>query len=274
MATPSEGPPLAQVFPSGPPQALPVIRVPPAKPRFPGGTEFYGPIPKNSTTFTWSEICATPGPEASLAPVPQVAMKSWYNTYVYTPEQTSHEDRRFLQRFTQGPDGEWVDVVKARRLNKYMEESRLKQMREAMEKDLVSSGAATRTTHYVDPYTGEKLVACRGQLLPEQTLYAEYDIHKRNSLTAEPWFDFDNLRINWPFDAPDRNKIVSQHTYDWFDRRNMYITSDKSVELVELDSMYLEKTELERWWHSNPGNATQLLSSSPLPQPSVQQVVL
>ena len=45
--------------------------------RQPGGTEFYGAVPKHSATFAWSELCATADPEASLAPVPQVPMKSW-----------------------------------------------------------------------------------------------------------------------------------------------------------------------------------------------------
>ncbi|CAE7290038.1 unnamed protein product [Symbiodinium necroappetens] len=102
-------------------------------PRIPGGTEFYGAVPKHSATFAWSELCATPSPEDSLAPVPQIPMKTWYNSYVYVPEE-GQQDRQYLQRFTRGPNGEWIDVVKARRLVDAMEERRQQQMREYMER--------------------------------------------------------------------------------------------------------------------------------------------
>ena len=65
-------------------------------------------------------------------------------------------------------------------------------------------------------------------------------------LPPEEWFDYDNLRFAWPFGVRDRNKPVSQHTYDWFDRRNVYMPSDASCELVEMPSIYLERHELER----------------------------
>jgi len=244
-----------------------------------GATEFYGNVPKHSATFAWSEICATPGPEAALAPVPQVQQKSWYNTYVYTPEQSSHEDRQFLQRYVKGPDGEWIDAVKARRLAKHLDEQHLKNMREAMERDMVASGAGTQKTHYLDPYSGEHLVACRGDLLPKAALNREYGVHTDDNvlgLDEDNFFDFDNLRIPWPFGKPDRNKAISQHTYDWFDRRNMYIPNDRSVELRELPSMYLDREEMERWWHSNPrARDTEHLphSQGNYPQPSAQQVM-
>lgn len=253
------------------------MRVPPPRPRTPGGPEFYGCVPKHSATFAWSELCATPSPEASLAPVPQIPQKSWYNSFVYVPEQASHEDRQFLQRFVKGKNGEWIDVVKARRLVDSLEAQRQKQMREAMEREMILSGNATQSTHYIDAYTGEKLLNFRGKLEPEQTLYEEYHIHRGNVLTGQDEaFDFDNLRLRWPFAQADRNKPVSQHTYDWFDRRNMYIPTDRSCELVEMRSMYLDKEELFRWWHDDQPSVseTRQARSRPMPQPSVQQVTL
>lgn len=290
-------PPISQVFPMGmpasnapaggksvsfaaqgygneEPEYLPPLRIPPPRPRTPGGPEFYGAVPKNSATFAWSELCATPGPEASLAPVPQIPMKSWYNSYVYQPEQSSHEDRQFLQRFVKGENGEWIDVVKARRLVDAMEEQRQKQMRESIEREMILSGAGTQKTHYMDPYTGEKLVACRGKLETQRALYEEYHIHQGNVLPQDQsLFDFDNLRLAWPFAQPDRNKLVSQHTYDWFDRRNMYIPRDDSCNLVEMRSMILDEAELTRWWHGDPTpNRTVPGRPAAVPQPRPQEV--
>eukprot|EP00931_Biecheleriopsis_adriatica_P087829 TRINITY_DN62244_c0_g1_i1.p1 TRINITY_DN62244_c0_g1~~TRINITY_DN62244_c0_g1_i1.p1 ORF type:complete len:319 (+),score=48.32 TRINITY_DN62244_c0_g1_i1:71-958(+) len=288
-------PPLSQVFPMGvptssaqpagtsaaqgyrdeEPEYLPPLRVPPPRPRTQGGPEFYGAVPKHSATFAWSELCATPGPEAALAPVPQIPMKSWYNSYVYMPEQTSHDDRQFLQRFVKGDNGEWIDVVKARRLVDAMDQQREKQMREAIEREMVLSGAGTQKTHYIDPYTGEKLIASRGKLESERALYEEYHIHQgaRELMHQESLFDFDNLRLNWPFALPDRNKPISQHTYDWFDRRNMYIPNDQSCNVLELRSMFIDETELTRWWHGAPTpNPTLPGRSAAMPQPNSQEV--
>ncbi|CAK8990361.1 unnamed protein product [Durusdinium trenchii] len=282
-------PPLSKVFPAGQatqasrpsfedeePTYLPPLRVKAPRPRQLGGTEFYGAVPKHSATFAWSELCATPDPEASLAPVPQVPMKSWYNSYVYVPEPSS-EARQYTQRFARGPNGEWVDVVKARRLLDAMDAAQQKQMREEMEREMVLAGmshlgsaveadghsiSGIHRTHYMDPYSGEKLIACKGQLQTREEILDQYHI-RGAVLPPEEWFDFDNLRFPWPFTKHDRNKPVSQHTYDWFDRRNVYIPNDRSCELVEMPSVYLERHELERWWREEPQGA----APAPMPQP-------
>ncbi|CAL1157639.1 unnamed protein product, partial [Cladocopium goreaui] len=219
------------------PVYLPPLRVTAPRPRQPGGTEFYGAVPKHSATFAWSELCATPDPEGSLAPVPQVPMKSWYNSYVYVPEQNMGQDRQYLTRFAKGPNGEWVDVVKARQLLDAMDAAQQRQMREEMEREMVLSGmshlgdaveadgqviSGIQRTHYVDPYSGEKLIACKGQLQTREEILSQYHI-RGAVLPPEEWFDFDNLRFPWPFAKHDPNKPVSQHTFDWFDRRNVYI---------------------------------------------------
>jgi len=293
-------PPLSKVFPDGqamqvarpgpnfeiqePPVYLPPLRLTAPRPRQPGGTEFYGAVPKHSATFAWSELCATPDPEASLAPVPQVPMKSWYNSYVYMPEQNLGEDRQYLTRFAKGPNGEWVDVVKARRLLDAMEAAQQKQMREEMEREMVLSGmshlgdaveadghsiSGIHRTHYMDPYSGERLIACKGQLQTREEILSQYHI-RGAVLPPEEWFDFDNLRLPWPFAKSDRNKPISQHTFDWFDRRNVYIPKDSSCELVEMPSVYLERHELERWWREEPPQRP--VPRGPMPQPSVQHV--
>jgi len=223
------------------------------EPKYPGGAEFYGTVPKRNSTFAWSEICATPGPESSLAPVPQVECKMWYNTYVYVPEQRSHVERHFLERYVQGPNGEWLDVVKARRMADYYEQKRLTAMRESMEREEVTSGAAVHATAYTDAYTGDPLVACQGSLIRRQELLEEYGTSpakaamQARAQDMQGGWDWDNLRIPWPFGSPDRNKIISQHAYDWFDRNNPYIRSDRSTEFVELPSMYIEREHYGRW---------------------------
>mmetsp|Transcript_75280 Transcript_75280/g.166308 ORF Transcript_75280/g.166308 Transcript_75280/m.166308 type:complete len:299 (+) Transcript_75280:43-939(+) len=293
-------PPLSKVFPNGQamqvahpgpsfeneePVYLPPLRVTAPRPRQPGGTEFYGAVPKHSATFAWSELCATPDPEGSLAPVPQVPMKSWYNSYVYVPEQNMGQDRQYLTRFAKGPNGEWVDVVKARQLLDAMDAAQQRQMREEMEREMVLSGmshlgdaveadgqviSGIQRTHYVDPYSGEKLIACKGQLQTREEILSQYHI-RGAVLPPEEWFDFDNLRFPWPFAKHDPNKPVSQHTFDWFDRRNVYIPKDSSCELVEMPSVYLERHELERWWREEPPRP---VARGPMPQPSVQHVNL
>jgi hypothetical protein len=217
------------------------------------GTTFVGGIPKRSATFGWAELCATPDPEASLAPSPQVAQKTWCNSYMYFPARHSHTERQFLERFVQGPNGEWLDVVKARRMAEFYEEQRLKTMKEQMERELIMSGSVTQNTHFTDAYSGERLVACGGELLPKQQLLDEFEIHDRryeikNQLQdAKAEFDFDNLRVPWPFGRPHRNKRISQHTYDWFDRSNPYISCDRDVEIIETASTYVDREHHERW---------------------------
>jgi len=230
----------------------PVIRVRLPRPRHPGSPEFYGGVPKRAATFAWSEICATRDPNASLAPVPQTETKSWYNSYLYHPEDRSHVENQFLDRFVQGPDGEWIDVIKARRMSSHMEEKREQAMVKQMERAMIMSGSVIQQTGYVDPYSGEHLVSCRGELVPKQQLLEQFGDHfsagALREMVAETQggFDWDNLRVPWPFGRPYRNKQVSQHAYDWFDRQNPYIPTDRSCEMLELPSMFVDRHQYER----------------------------
>jgi len=227
-----------------------IVKAP--KPRYPGpNREFFGGVPKKSSTFAPTEICATPAPDCSMAPVPE-ATKSWFNSYVYVPEERSHTERQFLERYVQGPDGEWVDVVKSRRMAEYMSEKREQAVTKRMERAMVMSGAVVQETRYTDPYSGEHLVACRGELLPKQQLLERYDQNFSTSTMQEMaaespgLFDFDNLRLDWPFGRPYRNKVVSQQVYDWFDRQNPYIPTDSSFQILELPSMYVDREQYDR----------------------------
>uniref|UniRef100_A0A7S0F838 Uncharacterized protein n=1 Tax=Pyrodinium bahamense TaxID=73915 RepID=A0A7S0F838_9DINO len=228
------------------------IRLPRA--RFPGAPQFHGSLPKDSSTFAWPELCVTPDNEyCSMAPMPSVE-KTWYNTVFYYPEQRSHLERQFLERFVPGPNGEWLDVVKARRMCRYFEEKREEEMREQVERQMLLSGSGMQNTGYTDAYSGEPLVACRGELASREAILEEHGIHRSATELAKVMMrdarsqsDFDNLRIGWPFGVPYRNKMISQHTYDWFDRnQNPYIPTDRSMEIYELSSMYVDREHFEK----------------------------
>eukprot|EP00927_Polykrikos_kofoidii_P014875 TRINITY_DN16586_c0_g1_i1.p1 TRINITY_DN16586_c0_g1~~TRINITY_DN16586_c0_g1_i1.p1 ORF type:complete len:715 (+),score=108.25 TRINITY_DN16586_c0_g1_i1:77-2146(+) len=327
----------------------PLIRIPLPQPKYPGASVFYGDVPSRVATFADCELCATPGPEGSLAPVPEVPMKSWYNTYIYNPENRSaiKEGGQFMERFVQGADGEWLDVPKAKRMAQHIQEQRKRTEVERAEKEALLSGAswspsgfgggpctpsglgagslvggaigthhpggcvgggnipgyggsgcspggefggpsngcgngqqggqgccggapgsgctgqgsglgnparrntdATGGSVYVDPYSGQPLVVYRGQLLSKAELFAEHGISEskaRNAGAEAKKFDFDNFRIPWPFGRHDWNKKVSQNVYDWFDRENPFISSDKSYQILELPSMYVDAEQYGTW---------------------------
>jgi hypothetical protein len=232
-----------------------IVKLP--HPRFQGGPEFIDGVPKRNTTFAWTELTATNAPECSMAPVPQVPMKSWYNSYVYVPEQRSHVERQYLERFVPGPDGEWIDVVKARRMTSFLQDQRLKAAQVEEERRLVETGEVVELTDYVDQYSGEQLISVNNKLMSKAEAYARYNIHKSDwaqHVDAVPAFEFDNLRVPWIFGKVDRNKKVSQHAYEWFDRRNPRIVSDRSYKLMELPSYYVDEDLYNKWRaHGNDG---------------------
>jgi hypothetical protein len=225
-----------------------VVKLPHA--RYEGGPEFIDGVPKKNCTFAWSELCGTRAPDCAMAPVPQVQSKSWYNTYIYIPEQRSHVERQYLERFVPGPDGEWLDVVKARRMTNFFEEQRQEHAAMEEEQMKVKSGEVVQQTDYMDSYSGEHLVACNNQLMSKQEVYERYNITKSDwgkAVDQIPAFEYDNLRCPWPFGRVDRNKKVSQHAYDWFDRRNSRIVSDRSYKLLELPSYYVDEDLYSKW---------------------------
>jgi len=248
---PLEGTPCESGNPMDPTPGLERVIIRRPRPRFPGGPEFYDNVRTRDATFAWSEICATPFPECSMAPVPQVESKSWYDTFIFIPEQRSHVERHYLERFVEGPDGEWIDVVKARRMWTYFDAHARDYETRKAENKLISKGVGVDSTPYTDQYTAEKLVSYHGELVSRPELYAEHNIQRsalqRTMDEGEPLFDFDNLRTPWPFGRPDRNRQVSQSVYDWFDRRNLYIPNDRSYQIAELPSMYVDAEQYNKW---------------------------
>jgi len=97
-----------------------IVRLP--KGKYPGSRDFWDNIPAHTASFGWTEANVTPGPTGSLQPVPQVKEKQWYNTYVYVPERRPLLERHYLERYVPGPNGEWVDTVKAERMVEFIDE--------------------------------------------------------------------------------------------------------------------------------------------------------
>lgn len=228
-----------------------IVKMP--RPRYPGGTEFYGTIPKRNATFGWSELCATPVPECSLAPSREIPNKSWYNTYLYVPEENSHIERQYLERFVPGPNGEWIDAVKAQRMSRFLTDKQEKAASERRLVEAIRGREGVDRTDYTDAYTGERLVAFEKELLPVSELLQRH--HMRDNGWKESIGeqgsgpDFDNLRIpQWPFGRPNRNKMIDNHVYDWFDRRNQLIHSDRSYDILETSGAYVDQDIYQSSW--------------------------
>lgn len=119
------------------------MRVPLSQPMYPGGQKFYGDVPANQAVFAYSELCASEDPEAALAPVPSIAAKQWYNTYLYLPQErrANLEGGQFFDRFVQGIDGEWLDVPKARRMAGHFQEQQVHAQRAKAVREAILAGA-------------------------------------------------------------------------------------------------------------------------------------
>jgi hypothetical protein len=241
------GPPITKRVP---------IRIPLTHPRMRGGMKFFGDVPENKAVFGPSELCATPGPVGSLAPEPEIATKTWYNTYVYVEEERSaiKDGGQFLERFVQGPDGEWLDVPKAQRMAWHIKDQAEKAAAEKEERRAIEAGEVWSYTAqaYTDAYSGKPLVEYNGKLMPKEELFNLHNCHESEFTAAwrknSPQFDLDNFRAPWPGAGPPlRNKMVSQAAYDWFDRQNPFIPSDRSYQFVELPSSYVDAERYSKW---------------------------
>lgn len=226
-----------------------VVKLP--KPRHHGGPQFWDNIRDRDAVPGWTEICSTPYPEASLAPVPQVAEKSWYNSWLYVNEKRSHLERHYLERFVQGADGEWIDSVRAHRMSQFIEDHRREAEIERQQRYEVEHSKGVKLTGYVDSYSGEHLVNYRGELVTMDALREMYKVHRSAhqdmvESATEGW-SFDNLRIPWLFGKAERNKMISQNAYEWLDRRNEYLKTDRDFEWLELPSMYVDKEMYGKW---------------------------
>lgn len=226
-----------------------IVKLP--KGKWHGSPEFWDNVRAHQASFAWTEANVTPGPTGSLQPVPFVQQKEWYNTYIYVPEQRPCLERHYMERFIQGPNGEWIDTVRAQRMVQYIDNKIKEEEEEKHMQYLVENGIGIEKTHYTDSYDGQRLVTMQGQLWGEQDLERKYKPNRSDWKDvvddAQDGFDFANLRIPWPFGRPNRNKKINTHTYEWFDRRNMHIESDRSYDILELDSAYVDAEMYSKW---------------------------
>lgn len=252
--------------PSMPVSRVTRTRVKLPRPKYKGGSVTWDNVPSKDAAFGWGEMAVTSLTRgASLAPDPEVDMKMWYNSYVYVPEQRSHLENQFLERFVPDPEreGEWLDAVKAQRMVEHFYNVQREHQQHEHEKELVRGGEAmfgNSTTlggdpslrgHWADAYSGEQLFVAPSSFVTEKEAREKYGALRsewKDAVdTATSGFDFANLRVPWPFGKPIRNKKVSSNLYEWYDRRNMYITSDRTYQTMELPSVYVDKENYQKW---------------------------
>lgn len=226
-----------------------IVKLP--KGKWPGSQDFWDNIPSHTAAFGWTEANVTPGPTGSLQPVPQVFEKQWYNTYLYVPERRPCLERHYLERYVPGPNGEWVDTVKAERMVDFIDDKIDEHIHEEEMAERVKMGFGVQQTHYVDAYDGQHLVKFCGGLWGVKDLDQQYKVNrsawKEQMEGALNGFDYANLRIPWPFGKTNRNKRVMTHTYEWFDRENQYIETDRDYEIMELESAYVDREMYSKW---------------------------
>lgn len=226
-----------------------IVKLPRGK--YPGSHDFWDNIPAHTASFGWTEANVTPGPTGSLQPVPHVQEKQWYNTYLYVPERRPLLERHYLERYVPGPNGEWVDTVKAERMVGFIDEKLHEHHKEEQMREAVRTGYGVEKTHFVDAYDGQKLVKFCGGLWGESDLDSQYKVNRTawKDFTGgiSKGFDYGNLRVPWPFGRTNRNKRVMTHTYEWFDRVNPHIETDRDYEILELESAYVDKQMYSKW---------------------------
>jgi len=115
----------------------------------------------------------------------------------------------------------------------------------------IKKGFGVQSTHFVDAYDGQKLVKFSGGLWGEKDLDSQYKIDRTDWKDFKQrfigGFDYGNLRVPWPFGKTNRNKRVMTHTYEWFDRQNPHIETDRDYEVWELESAYVDKAMYSKW---------------------------
>lgn len=146
------------------------------------------PVDLHKAILEQMEVCATPWPDSSMTPAPQGPMKMWYNSYVYVPENRSHLERQYLDRFIPGPNGDWLDSVKAKQMTEFFEEKQFEDIRKDEEKAMINAAVSgsslfgfgsepedsmLQATQYTDAYTGKPLHWFRGRLVYKEELEEE-----------------------------------------------------------------------------------------------------
>jgi hypothetical protein len=235
------------------------------KPRMPGAPNLVAT--RNAIMGCGGELTASGHPDYSLAPARGQGTKSWYNTYLYVPEERSHIENQYLERFVQSPDGSWIDVCKCRRMAKFTRELQEK----AMAEEEVRGWSGVSDTAYTEPYSGEPLFAFKGELLLRGEMYARYGHHRSRKwqqvIEQMRPVDWDNLRFPpWPFGEPqgDTSKRIAPEVYEWYDRRNTFMPSDDHYEILNLANSYADAETYNMWRQSHSPEMLVPVASPPV----------
>jgi len=229
-----------------------VIKAPRA--RHPGAPTFYGAISSRTAQAGWVEVCQ---PDSGLVPDPGSASKSWYNTYLYEPEVQPNVDRQFLDRYILSEDGTWLDVGQCRRTSDFIEDKIQKARQQRKLQEAIRAGVDIHPTAYRDPYSGERLISFRHELMPRAELFQrnqlDESVWQRTVDGEDPPWDLDNMRVPpWPFGKPDRNKPMSMHVYDWLDTRNIYMQRESDFHIIDMPSVYVDEESYHSWQGRDP----------------------
>jgi len=203
-----------------------------------------------------TEVNASVGPLGAPHPSSDAQEKVYYNTYCYTnyqrpnPAPGDFHERYMgtyddMRRQKSSHERVYVDTWAQMRHAKFIQDKIDKEIREEQEREFIESGEGLRDTPYVDKYSGAHLIAVGNKLAEIGEVQSKFKIRNNDWQDSAPdpskeVFSFDSLRCLWPFDAPQRNKLIHHHVYDWFDRRNPYISRDEDYEIVEMNGAYAD----------------------------------
>ncbi|CAD7976456.1 unnamed protein product [Amoebophrya sp. A25] len=195
--------------------------------------------------FLRTEETTRPGANQALGPsARQVGSKLYQNEWVFrAPEEPGSH---FADDYEKAVD-EKLGVIY---IQKAKQKSRMKfadQRLEAARREILRKDALANETfdvnrpQWYDSYSGQPLVQRHGKMIIAEEHDTGYDVDPLAGV-----FDFDNFRIAWPFSKPERNKMITQGIYDWYDRGNPYIQKDEDVRIRELATSYIDATESEQ----------------------------
>mmetsp|Transcript_27543 Transcript_27543/g.69441 ORF Transcript_27543/g.69441 Transcript_27543/m.69441 type:complete len:283 (+) Transcript_27543:110-958(+) len=193
--------------------------------------------------FLRTEETTKPGANQTLGPSSRhVGSKLYQNEWVFCIPESPRRFDGALERAVDR-DGATVYIDAARRDLKVklaaakIEDARRDLAQREQDAAPAEDGTQASRPHHFDSYSGAKLVQRSGKLVsPEEHSYSWDSVW-------DDFFDFDNFRFKWPYENHDRNKMLHQDVYDWYDRANPYLERDEDVRITETASAYVEGKE-------------------------------
>ncbi|CAD7971669.1 unnamed protein product [Amoebophrya sp. A120] len=192
--------------------------------------------------FLRTEETTRPGANQTLGPSGRfVGSKLYQNEWVFTPGEEQVFCSDVLEKAGYDEHGHAIYYDRPRRELKAklaadrIEDGRRELLAREQAEHQAVENAAIQKPHYYDSYSGATLVQRNGKYVAAAEQPMAWDS------IFDDLFDFDNFRIRWPYDDPDRNKLLHQDVYDWYDRANPYLERDEDVMITETASAYVEE---------------------------------